>query len=272
MESTNIYMDCVMESLPDSLTYMENLKEPLKADSVMMLCTEGWPARAKQEPVLKSYWPEQVTLTVKDGLLLKDTQLVIPSAMRNDVLAKLHKGHQGVVKCKEHAHQSVWWPGLSQQVNKMVLNCRTCIQERQNHKEPLMPSERPARPWQKLGADLCVLGSKTYLLVIDYFSRYVEIAQLSHTRSTFACHGILEVLMSDNGPQFSGQAFTSLAASYGFRHITSSPKFPSSNGEAERAVQTMKNLKKAGDPYLALLAHRATPLQSGYSPAKLIMD
>ncbi|KAK9543151.1 hypothetical protein VZT92_000950 [Zoarces viviparus] len=78
--------------------------------------------------------------------------------------------------------------------------------------------------------------------------------------------------MSNNGPQFSGQAFTSFAALYGFRHVTSSPWFPQSNGEAERAVQTVKNLlKKAGDPYLALLAYRDTPLQSGYSPAKLLM-
>lgn len=101
METTNIYVDCVMESLPVSPTDIENLREQLKADSVcshvMTLCTEEWPAHAKQEPVLKSYWPERATLTVKDGLLLKKTWLLIPSAMRNDVLAKLHKGHQGVV-------------------------------------------------------------------------------------------------------------------------------------------------------------------------------
>ena len=73
-----------------------------------------------------------------------------------------------------------------------------------------MPSECPGRPWQKLGADLFLLGRKTYLLVVDYFSRYVEIAGLglglSHTRSIdvivhlksiFARHGIPEVLMSD---------------------------------------------------------------------------
>ncbi len=85
-------------------------------------------------------------------------------------------------------------------------------------------------------------------------------------------HGICEVLKSDNGPQFSGSHFKAFAAEYGFVNITSSPKFPQSNGEAERAVQTVKNLlTKASDPYLALLAYRATPLQNGYSPAELLM-
>ena len=119
------------------------------------------------------------------------------------------------------------------------------------------------------------------MLVVDYFSRYVEIAQLSPTRSTdvivhlksiFARHGIPETLVSDNGPQFSGHTMREFAVDYGFKHVTSSPKYPRSNGEAERAVQTVKNLlKKARDPYRALLAYRATPLSNGYSPAQLLM-
>ncbi len=51
----------------------------------------------------------------------------------------------------------------------------------------------------------------------------------------------------------------------------SSPHFPQRNGEAERAVTTIKNLlKKSSDPYLALMAYCSTPLANGYSPTELL--
>ncbi|KAJ8332676.1 hypothetical protein SKAU_G00424650 [Synaphobranchus kaupii] len=88
----------------------------------------------------------------------------------------------------------------------------------------------------------------------------------------FARHGIPETVVTDNGPQFSGGDMKVFAADYGFDHVTSSPRYPQSNGEAKRAVQTVKNLlKRAADPYRALLAYRATPLSNGYSPAQLLM-
>ena len=121
-----------------------------------------------------------------------------------------------------------------------------------------------------------------YLLIVDYYSRYIEIARLNrqtaaevinHTKSIFARHGIPEIVISDNGPQFGSEAYRQFAQDFQFEHITSSPYFPQSNGEAERAVGTIKNLlKKKDDPYLALLAYRATPLETGYSPAELLMS
>uniref|UniRef100_A0A8C5G7Q6 Integrase catalytic domain-containing protein n=1 Tax=Gouania willdenowi TaxID=441366 RepID=A0A8C5G7Q6_GOUWI len=144
-----------------------------------------------------------------------------------------------------------------------------------------MPTDLPERPWQKLGADLFTLKDKSYLLLIDYFSRFVEIAQLSPTRSVnvivhlksmFACHWIPETLITDNGPQFSCQEMEQFAKEYCFEHVTSSPRYPQSNGEAERAVRTVKELlKKASHPYRALLAYRTTALANGYSPAQLLM-
>ena len=66
--------------------------------------------------------------------------------------------------------------------------------------------------------------------------------------------------------------FGKFAEQFGFQHAFSSPRFPQSDGEAERAVQTVKNLlKKSINPYLALPTYRTTPLQSGSSPAQLLM-
>ena len=117
---------------------------------------------------------------------------------------------------------------------------------------------------------------------MDYFSRLIEIYKLSketskevinHVKSIIARHGIPQQIVSDNGPQFSAIEFSMFAKEYGFTHTTSIPRYPQVNGEAERAVKTIKGLlKKADDPYRALLIYRTTPLQNGYSPAELLMN
>ncbi|XP_021374484.1 uncharacterized protein K02A2.6-like [Mizuhopecten yessoensis] len=97
---------------------------------------------------------------------------------------------------------------------------------------------------------------------------------ITHCKSQFARHGIPDILISDNGPQYACDVFRRFAKTYGFEHRTSSPTFPQSNGMAEKSVQTAKRLlKKAAqsgrDPYLALLDLRNTPRSSKIgSPAQ----
>ena len=92
-------------------------------------------------------------------------------------------------------------------------------------------------------------------------------------KSQFARHGIPRILWSDNGPQYSSQEFATFSKNYNICHITSSPQTPHSNGEAERAIQTVKKLwKKSPDKFLALLDLQTTPLEAvGLSPAQLLM-
>ena len=161
-------------------------------------------------------------------------------------------------------------------LKERVFNCPICCQYRITQTELLMPSEFPDRPWQKVVTNLFEF-QKSH--VIDYYSRFIEIAKLSttiltsiitHLKSIFSRHGIPEIVRSDNEPQYSSEQF---ANHYGFSHITSSPEYPQSNGAAERAVRTVKDLLKKnkmhhGDMYMAMLAYRSTPLENSLALLK----
>ena len=127
-----------------------------------------------------------------------------------------------------------------------------------------MPTPLPAHPWEKVGADLFKFQSSTYLVVIDYFSRYPEVLKLTSTtsmstifvlKSIFACHGTPAILVDDNGPQFVSKEMQEFALTYSFQHIISSQQYPQSNGLAERMVKTVKELlSHSPDPSMALLS------------------
>ena len=285
-DDMNVYIASVMDLLPISDTKLQQVREAQDEDEVCKkikeYCLEGWPEKFRLHDAIKPYWSVKGELTVVQGILLKSSRLVIPSPMRLDILDRVHEGHLGIVKCRDRAKNSVWWPGVSAQIKSMVENCQTCARHREQRPEPLIPTACPDRPWQRIAADLFQLKNLVYLLVVDYFSRYVEVINLQKsTQSTdivralkaiFARHGIPEELRSDNGPQFSSAEFTQFSKEWGFKHNTSSPRFPQANGEAERAVKTVKSiLKKEKDPAKALLAYRSTPLTSGFSPAELLM-
>ena len=233
------------------------------------------------QPLLRPYWESRAHLAVVDNLLLYDERIVIPQALRLDILDCIHRGHLGISKCRARAQMSVWWPGLSVGIEDMVKACFTCAKELPEPKEPLMPSSFPSLPWERISMDLFEYGRRTYLITVDYHSRWVEIKLLptqtakcviAAAKELFATHGIPDTVISDNGPCFSAVPFQEFAARYGFVHTTSSPRYPRANGEVERAVRTIKGLlKKNDDPYLALLTYRSPPLPTGLSPSELLM-
>ena len=95
--------------------------------------------------------------------------------------------------------------------------------------KPLIPSPFPERPSQRIGTDLFEWKKSDYLLVVDYYSRFIEVAELTSTtaacvitrvKSIFARHGIPEVVTSDNGPQYASKAFEEFSKEYEFVHVT----------------------------------------------------
>ena len=89
---------------------------------------------------------------------------------------------------------------------------------------------------------------------------------IAATKSIFDRFGIPTIVVSDNGPQFSSNEFSAFSRDWGFPHITSSPGYPQSDGQAEKIVQRVKEIllkcEEAGlDPCLGLLNYRITTLE-----------
>ena len=164
----------------------------------------------------------------------------------------------------------------------MVKQCPVCTRTFTPQKQPMIHTDLPDYPWQKIATDLFQLNRRNYLLVVDYFSRFPETQQLSNTTSSsvvgalkamFSQFGIPETVISDNGPRYSSSEFTEFLEAYDFSHVTSSPLFAQSNGLAERMVQTVKKLlEKSTNPHQAMLSYRSTSLAwCVLSPAELLM-
>ena len=223
----------------------------------------------KVPETVRDFYQVRGELSEMDGLVVRGSRIVVPTEMRKAILERIHDGHQGLGKCRERANQSVWWPRMCDEIATTVQQCMFCRENKSTQrKEPLMSSELPSRPWQKIAIDLCEFKKQNYLVVSDYYSRYLEILNLPVTTSsqvvaklkaTFARFGIPEVLVSDNGPQLASTEMREFSEEYDFVHVTSSPHFPQSNGQAERAVQIAKSILKQDDPLIALMAYRATP-------------
>jgi transposase InsO family protein len=203
-------------------------------------------------------------------------------------MERIHASHLGIESCLRRARDCVYWPGMSAAIRTYIGNCAVCraVDARQQ-KETMCPHEIPMRPWSKVGTDLFSFNNRAYLITVDYFSNFWEVDCLTDTRSStvihklkahFARHGIPDIVISDNGPQYSSQEFKQFSTVWEFKHITSSPAYPQSNGKAESAVKTAKHLMEKAkraktDPYLAILEHRNTPSQGFHaSPAQRLMS
>ena len=120
-----------------------------------------------------------------------------------------------------------------------------------------MSSETPHRPWQRpVAADLLDLKGKTYLVISDYYSDFLELEHLRSPSSVcvirklkahFTRHGIPEQLVTNNGSQFTSRDFLRFAKDWNFEYLTSSPQHSQGIGKAESAEKKAKKILKKED-------------------------
>ena len=115
---------------------------------------------------------------IEDGLILKGDRIIIPEALRSQILDALHTGHQSKSKCLLLVRESVFWPDITNDIKQLVKDCDICNKPEQP-KLPLMQPDSSTRPWEKLGTDICEFKGLKYLMIVDDYSRFPVIRLLS---------------------------------------------------------------------------------------------
>ena len=240
---------------------------------------------------IQPFWTFREELTIEDGLILKGMRIVIPSKKQDTILNLIHEGHLDLTKCKLHVKETVYWPGLNEQLEKLILNCPLCLKYSQSKcKQPPQMSLRqkiPIHPWTKLATNIFHFEGESYLLLVDYTSHFPVACKLNcmtaqHVINQFKVilleYGWPDILVSHNGPCYASEAFTKIMQEYNVNHIKSSSHYPQSNGLAETFVQIVKNLfykarQEGADLFKVLMIYRNTLLASNLqSPMQMLQS
>ena len=183
---------------------------------------------------------------------------MIPQQHRQSMVDEVHVGHPGVCRMKAIARSIMWWPKMDVDLEAKVKTCEKClVNQKMPPAAPLHPWEYPHKPWSRLHVDFAgpVYG-RMLLIIVDAYSKWIDVhvmqtststATVERLRETFSTHGLPEIIVSDNGSNFTSKEFETFLKLNGIKHITTAPYHPASNGLAERAVQTVKEgIKKQG--------------------------
>ena len=152
------------------------------------MITNGWPNSIKEvPPEIQAYWMFKEELTIEGGLILKGTQIVIPNSKCKQILILIHEGHLGLGKCKLWCKDRVYWTGINEQLEKLVLNCALCLKysKAKSKQAPNMSlgQEVLIHPWTKVATSIFHFENESYLHLVDYTSRFPIVPKL---RSTMA--------------------------------------------------------------------------------------
>ena len=155
--------------------------------------------------------------------------------MRDRFMNELHTGHLGVTKCIKLAKQTMYWTGITSDIEQFIASCQPCLKYAASNKKcpekkNQLGQEIPVTPWTKLGTDIFTLDGVNYLLIVNYTSKFPVVWKLtSMTGKAVASHfkNIMSeytwpcTIVSDSGPCYVSKEFCELMQLLGTVYLNS---------------------------------------------------
>ena len=207
-------------------------------------------------------------------------KVIIEQKEKFDLIIKAHGvGHEGIFKTYNRLKRDYYWVNMIQDVKYIVRTCKKCqlFKPQSFNYQTEDIATKPGLPFTKVGLDIVgplpttKKGNQYIIVLVDYLTKWVEAEPtrniesddvISFLSKVFARHGIPEILITDNGPQFCSDKTKAFLDLYGvYVHFTTT-YHPESNGEVE-------NRNKEIGKYLRILCNRNTTIWDEMLPSAL---
>ena len=279
-DESDIPVNRIIEDLLPEAISIDKLRYTITNDPKLSLLKEDILSSKYCRKELLQYKQIFKELSYINGVIMRGNRIVILDSLQANCIAIAHEAHQGASKTLSYLRKSCWFPNTKISADEYVETCIPCLVSVPNTcPEPLKPNFLPDRPWQKLHADFKEpVGSKYYLHVpTDQFCKYSEVDVIFSTSFSklkprfdriLATHGVPDEITTDNGPPYFSDEMACYAKKMGFRHHSTTPLDPQSNGFAENFVKSVCKLAHTAtvegkDPrkeiHAFLLQYHSTP-------------
>ena len=165
--------------------------------------------------------------------------------MRECFLQKLHRVHQGIHKSIQRARDKWSWPGMTEQIRRLILTSPFCLEHQPRQKQAPMP----CRYWFVIFSTMLVDG--TEIFIVDYHTGYLWVKQMkNHEADTVVQHfqsvcnkfGYPMEVVSDQGLQYTSSDFQELCLKFKIIHKPGTPHSQWKNGRGENDIGRLKRL------------------------------
>jgi len=190
--------------------------------------------------------------------------LVVPELMKKMIFDKCHQagGHPGFKKTLYRIKERFWWKGMAAEVKKWTKICKTCQMVKPPNKAQAAPMTMQTAEgvFSRLNVDFhgpfkpTKSGNRYVFTMSDHFSRFVLLTPVSDQTAETAAevivskfvsvHGVPGMIVSDNGPAFSGGVWKGVCNRLGIVEKHSLPYRPETNGQVERVHRTLDTMLK----------------------------
>lgn len=233
------------------------LKECMAKDDLLTkICKfvqDKWPGYHKLCREAQEFYKRKDELKVEKGVLFFGDRIVIPKELQKKIAHQLHGAHLGIEKTKSRARTMYFWPGMNADLERVVQECGVCVQFQKNpQKEPLIQDEAPRYPFHRVGIDVFEWAGKDFVSIYDSYSNYLIVKELLRKSAdnmvmvlteVFNAIGYPSIIRADNNP-FNSVKMKEFAKQFNVVLQFSSPRYPQSNGLAEKGVAVAKGILK----------------------------